>query len=403
MVEHLVRDQEVTGSNPAFPTIYEKCLYIEFSYKINYNGFGGIMTQEMIIKIIGMIIVPFTFVVAIIPKIKKVALQINAVDVPRGGRHIHDKLTPKLGGLGIFLGFLLGYMIFGTHSATMNAVLIGSFIIILIGLIDDITELTAFQQFVGQLAAACVLVFYGNLVISELTAFGLKIEFGVFTPFISLFFIIGCINCINLIDGLDGLSGGISSIYFLTTGIIAVIQQKSGLDFVIAFLMLGSTLGFLVYNFHPATIFAGDCGSNFMGFMISVIALLGFKNVTLTSLFIPLLIIAIPILDTLFAIIRRALKHEPLFKGDKFHIHHQLLKRNFSVKSTVAIIYIIDALFALASIVYVLNDAKLGYFLYGLLLVIVITFVAKTNIVFDQEEIKKKIRNRKIKKDSKKD
>ena len=199
-----------------------------------------------------------------------------------------------------------------------------------------------------------------------------------------------------MIDGLDGLSGGLSSIYFLTTGIIAVIQQKSGLDFVIAFLMLGSTLGFLVHNFNPATIFAGDCGSNFMGFMISVIALLGFKNVTLTSLFIPLLIIAIPILDTLFAIIRRTLKgHNPFTCPDKFHIHHQLLRRNFSVKATVIIIYIIDALFALASIVYVLNDSNLGYFLYGLLLLIVITLVAKTDIVFDQEEIKKKIKNRK--------
>lgn len=356
------------------------------------------MTQDMILKIIGMILVPFTFVVCIIPLIKKIAVQINAVDNPDNGRHLHPKVTPKLGGIAIFLGFLLGYMIFGTPSATMNAVLIGSFIIILTGVVDDITELRAHQQFIGQLAAACVVVFYGGLSINELTAFGLEIQFGAFSPFITLFFIVGCINCINLIDGLDGLSGGISSIYFLTTGIIAVIQQKSGLDFVLAFVMLGSTLGFLVYNFNPATIFAGDCGSNFFGFMISIIALLGFKNVTLTSLFIPLLILAIPILDTLFAIIRRALKHEPLFKGDKFHIHHQLLKRNLSVKTTVIIIYIIDALFAAASIVYVLNDAKLGYFLYGVLLFIVITFVAKTNVVFDQEEMKKKIKEKKKRK-----
>ncbi len=352
------------------------------------------MTQELIVRIIGMILVPFTVVVCFIPFVKKIAFQINAVDTPRGGRHIHKKITPKLGGLAIFIGFLLGYMIFGTHSVLMNAVLIGSFIIILTGVIDDITELTALQQFIGQVAAAAVLVFYGGLSINELTAFGFRIDFGIISPFVTMFFIVGCINCINLIDGLDGLSGGISSIYFLTTGIIAVIQQKSGLDFIISFIMLGSTLGFLIYNFNPASIFAGDCGSNFMGFMISVIALLGFKNVTLTSLFIPLLIIAIPILDTLFAIIRRALKHQPLFKGDKFHIHHQLLNRNLSVKTTVIIIYIIDSLFALASIVYVLNDKYLGYFLYGLLLLIVITFVAKTNVVFDSEDIKKKIKEK---------
>lgn len=373
---------------------------VVFFNKIHYNELGDFMTQEMIFKIIGMIVVPFTLVVCIMPFVKKIAFQINAVDEPRGGRHIHKNLTPKLGGMAIFLGFLLGYMIFGTHSAIMNAVLIGSFLIMLTGIIDDITELTAMQQLIGQLASALVLVFYGGLMIHELTAFGIRIEFGALAPFITMFFIVGCINCINLIDGIDGLSGGISSIYFLTTGIIAVIQQKSGLDFIIAFIMLGSTLGFLVYNFNPATIFAGDCGSNFMGFMISVIALLGFKNVTMTSLFIPLLILAIPILDTLFAIIRRALKHEPLFQGDKFHIHHQLLKRNFSVRTTVIIIYIIDGLFALASIVYVLNDAKLGYFLYGILLIIVLTFVAKTNVVFDQEEIKKKLQKKKKEKGS---
>ena len=343
------------------------------------------------IKILSMVAVPFIFVVAIMPFIKKVAFQVNAMDVPRG-RHIHKITTPKLGGLAIFLGFILGYMIFGTHSELMNGVLIGSFIIILTGVIDDIAELKPLPKFIGQLTAAAILVFYGNLVINNITAFGLCIEFGIFAKVITMFFIVGCINCINLIDGLDGLSGGISSIYFLTTGIIAVIQQKSGLDFILAFIMLGSTLGFLVYNFNPATIFAGDTGSMFMGFMISVIALLGFKNVTMTSLFIPLIILAIPILDTLFAILRRILKHEPISKGDKFHIHHQLLNRNISIKATVIIIYIIDALFASASVVYVLNDATLGYILYGILLLIVIIFVAKTNIIFDHEEIKKKFK-----------
>ena len=182
--------------------------------------------------------------------------------------------------------------------------------------------------------------------------------------------------------------------YFLTIGIIATIQGKTGLDFVLAFVMLGSTLGFLVYNFHPASIFAGDSGSMFMGFMIAVIALLGFKNVTMTSLIIPLLIIAIPILDTLFAIIRRALKGESITTGDKFHIHHQLLNRNLSQSATVLIIYVIDLLFAFASIVYVLKDARLGYIIYGILLFIVIIFVSTTNVVFDKDDIKDKIMNK---------
>lgn len=348
------------------------------------------MSQELILKITGMISIPFLFVVAIIPMIKNIAYQINAVDKPRGGRHIHTKLTPKLGGLGIFIGFLLGYMIFGTHSSVMNSILIGSFIVILVGVIDDITELKPSTQFLGQLVASLVVVIYGGLLIKDVSAFGIYIKFDIFAYPLTVFFILGCINCINLIDGLDGLSGGISSIYYLTVGIIAIIQNKTGLDFIMAFIMLGSTLGFLVYNFNPASIFAGDCGSNFMGFMISIIALMGFKNVTMTSFIIPLIILAIPILDTLFAIIRRFLKKQPLFQGDKFHLHHQLLNRNFTIRQTVIIIYIIDSLFAFASILYVLKDELLGYIVYGILLILVVILVLKTNIVFDREKIKQK-------------
>ena len=361
------------------------------------------MNQEVILKILLMILIPFLFVVSIIPYIKKVAVQINAIDIPRG-RHIHKKPTPKLGGIAIFLGFLLGYMLFGIHSDSMNAILIGSFILVLVGVIDDITELSAKTQFIGQLAAACVVVFYGDLLISDISAFGFYIEFSWISYPLTIFFILGCINCINLIDGLDGLSGGISSIYFLTIGIIATIQGKFGLDFILSFVMLGSILGFLIYNFSPATIFAGDAGSNLMGFMISVVALFGFKNVTMTSLIIPLLVIAIPILDTIFAILRRTLKGESPFKGDKFHIHHQLLNRNLSQRATVIIIYVIDLLFAFASIVYVLKDAVLGYITYGILLLIVIIFVAKTNVVVDADDMRKKIMDKldEIKKKSKK-
>lgn len=336
----------------------------------------------IITKTLLMILVPFLFVVAIIPFIKKIAHVVNAIDIPRG-RHIHKNPTPKLGGLAIFFGFLLGYMIFGTHSVIMNAVLIGSFIIIITGVIDDICELSPLYKFVGQLAAALVITIYGNLLIVDVSAFGIYLNFSILSYPLTIFFIIGCINCINLIDGLDGLSGGISAIYYTTVGIIAIMQGKLGLDYVLTFVMLGSVLGFLVYNFNPASIFAGDSGSMFMGFIISVIALLGFKNVTMTSLIIPLLIIALPILDTLFAIIRRILKGQNPALGDKFHIHHQLLNRNLSVKTVVIIIYLIDILFAFASIVYVLHDATLGYIIYGILTVIIMIFVVKTNVVFD--------------------
>ena len=340
------------------------------------------MTNELLAKIVLMVVIPFVFVALIIPFIKKIAVQVGAVDIPRG-RHIHKEPTPKFGGVAIFFGFLLGYMLFGTPSSQMNSILIGSFIILITGIVDDVVELKPSVKFTGQLLASLVIAVYGGILLKELSAFGLYVNFGIFKYPITIFFILGCINCMNLIDGLDGLSGGISSIYFLTIGIIATMQGKHGLDFVLTFVMLGSTLGFLLHNFNPAKIFAGDSGSNFLGFIIAVIALLGFKNVTMTSLIVPLLLIAIPILDTIFAIIRRTIKGESISQGDKFHIHHQLLNRNLSVRATVLIIYAVDALFALASIIYVLKDRYLGYIVYGILLAIVIVFVINTNVVYD--------------------
>ena len=263
------------------------------------------MSYNEIVKIFLMTFTSFLFVMLVTPFIIRVANHVGALDIPNK-RKVHTVPIPRLGGVGIFLGFLLGYMIYGTPSAIMNSVLIGSFIIVLTGVVDDIKPLDAKTKFIGQLIASLIIVFYGHLLINDLSAFNINIDFDWYISYpITIFFILGCINCMNLIDGLDGLSSGLSAIYFLTIGIIACFKGNIGLDLVITFVMLGSVLGFLVHNFHPATIFAGDSGSMFMGFIIAVVALLGFKNVTLTSLIIPLFILAIPICDTVFAIIRR--------------------------------------------------------------------------------------------------
>lgn len=347
------------------------------------------MDERIYIKIFLIVISTFIVSCGIVPFIKNIAFHVNALDIPNA-RKVHKKPMPRLGGLAIFTAFLFGYMAFGEPSATMNSILISSFIIVLTGVIDDIKPLKASTKFIGQVIAACVIVFYGKILMQDLSAFGIYIDFGVFAYPVTIFFILGCINCMNLIDGLDGLAAGISTIYFGTVGIIATMQGKFGLDFILTFIMLGSTLGFLVHNFNPASIFMGDSGSMFLGLIIAVIALLGFKNVTMTSLIIPLLILAIPILDTLFAILRRLLKGESISKPDKFHIHHQLLNRNLSQRTTVLVIYLINILFAACSIIYVLKDAVLGYITYGILLVIVLTFVFNTNVVFEKS-VKEKI------------
>ena len=333
------------------------------------------------------ILVTFIFSVVIMQLMKKIAVHVDAIDRPRsdeGNRHIHKKATPKLGGLGIFLAFLVGYMCFGEQSIRMNSILIGSFIVVLTGILDDIKPIRASHKLLGHIAAALIITLYGGILLDQISAFGYTLNFGIWSYPITIFFIIACTNIINLIDGLDGLSGGICTIFYITIAIIGFFQARYGsLVMTLTLIMLGSTLGFLLHNFNPATIFAGDCAT-FMGFIISIITLLEFKGPALISFFVPLTILGIPILDTLFAIIRRLLKKQPPFQADKAHLHHQLLGMNFSPKVTVLIIYAINILFAAASIFYTLRDATMGIILYIIIFVLVIWFVLHTTIISDK-------------------
>ena len=339
-------------------------------------------------KVILMVLIPLVFNLFFTPVVRIIAKHIGAMDIPNE-RKIHKKPIPRLGGLGMYCSFLLGYMFFGKESIQMNSILIGSSLIIITGIIDDIKPIPARYKFLGQLAAATVVACYGNILLRDISAFGLYVNFGFLSYPITILFIVSVINCINLIDGLDGLAGGISSIYFLTIGIIALMLNNSnGLDIILTFVMLGATLGFLYYNFNPASIFMGDSGSMFLGYMIAVIALLGFKNVTLTSFIIPILLLAVPIMDTLLAIIRRIINHKPIAMPDKNHLHHQFLKMNFSQKTTVLIIYLIDFLFAASSIIYVLGDSVMGIVIYIILFIIVTILIYKTDIIFDHSKQK---------------
>lgn len=346
-------------------------------------------------RVLLIVITTFVFTALFIPIVKKIAEFIGAMDIPNE-RKIHKTPIARLGGLGIYGGFLLGYMIFGQHSVQMNAVLIGSFIILVTGIIDDIKPVPAKYKLLGQIAGAAVIPLYGGIVLKDVSAFGLYLNFGVLAVPVTILFIVAIINCINLIDGLDGLSSGITSIYFLTVGVIGLLLNNSnGLDITLTFIMLGSTLGYLLHNFPPAKIFMGDSGSMFLGYIIAVIALLGFKNITLTSIIIPILLLAIPIMDTLFAIIRRIVNHKPIGMPDKNHFHHQLLKLNLSKRKTVLLIYLIDILFAAASILYAVGNRMLGTNIYGIiiyviLLILTLILVLKTNIIWDHDKKKNK-------------
>ena len=172
-----------------------------------------------------------------------------------------------------------------------------------------------------------------------------------------------------------------NSIYFVM-GIIGFIQgRQATLEITIIFIMLGATLGFLLHNFNPAKIFAGDTGSMFMGFIIAVVSLLGFKGAMFLSFMVPILVLAIPILDTLFAIIRRLLHKKSIFEADKDHMHHQFLKMHFSQRKTVLIIYLINILFSLAAILFTVGDSSMAVIIYITLLILTIWFILHTGIL----------------------
>ena len=336
-----------------------------------------------------LLIVFVTFITSLllVPIVKKIAIHVNAMDMPNE-RKVHKVPMPRMGGLAIFLSFMLGYMLYARESTMMLSVLIGSFLIVICGMLDDISPIRARYKFIIQIVAASAVCIYGNLTLDYISILGLNMYFPAPLNYvITIFFMVAIMNAINLIDGLDGLAAGISSIYFITISIIAfILNQMGGLDVILSLIMAGATLGFLVHNFPPASIFMGDSGSLFLGYIISVIALLGFKATTLTTLIIPICILAIPIFDTVAAIIRRLLKGQNIGKPDKEHFHHQLLKMKFSPRTTILIIYFITILFSAVSIFFVLGDQKISIIIYVILMIFLIFIVMKTDILFKHKK-----------------
>lgn len=343
--------------------------------------------QNEIFEVLKIVVIVAVFTALLFPMVKWISYHVGALDYPNE-RKVHKKPMPVMGGLMIYLGFLFGYMLFAPQSTQMLAILIASFIVVITGILDVIKPLRAREKLVGQVVAALIIVFYGKILLNDISFFGYYFDFGWLAYPITIVFIVAVMNCINLIDGLDGLADGISMIFFITIGVLAFIMHNLGsLEITIAFIMIGACLGFLIFNFNPAKIFMGEIGSMFLGFMIAVVCLLGFKAVTLTSLVVPMLILAIPILDTLFAILRRIIHHKPIYEADKQHLHHQLLNKKFSQKTTVLIIYAVSILFSSASVFYVLKDRKIGAIIYIILVLLITWVVLATNIVTDNAKL----------------
>ena len=294
-------------------------------------------------------VLPFVISLCLVPVCKKIgfALGIYALE---NARTVHHGKIVRIGGVAIYIAFLVSLALLWKADDSLNGILIGSSVVFIGALLDDIYDLPPKVKLLFQVSGTIIAMAVGNIYLTDFHILSFDISNSIITKIISFFWIVGITNAINLIDGLDGLSSGITSIVTLTIGLLGFFMGRRDIC-ILALCLSGSILGFLPYNFHPASIFVGDCGAQFMGFTVACMSLLGFKTTALITLGLPILVLFIPISDTLIAIIRRKLKGQRIMEADKGHLHHILMiKLKLGHKRTVVILYIVCLLFALSAI-----------------------------------------------------
>ncbi|HFI0135861.1 TPA: glycosyltransferase family 4 protein [Streptococcus suis] len=299
------------------------------------------------------------------PLVRFLSFKVGAVDNPNA-RRINKVPMPSAGGLAIFIAFTLAALWFlpgivthvnfhGTYFDYILPLVVASTIIVVTGFIDDVKELTPAPKMLGIVIAASIIWFF-----TEFHFDSFKIPFGgpfiIFPTWLSFFltvlWIVAITNAVNLIDGLDGLVSGVSIISLTTMGIVSYFFLHDSNIFLTLtiFILVAAIIGFLPYNYHPAIIYLGDTGALFIGFMIGVLSLQGLKNSTAVAVVTPMIILGVPITDTVMAIIRRKLSGRKISEADKMHLHHRLLSLGLTHRGTVLVIYAISFIFSLTSL-----------------------------------------------------
>ena len=301
-----------------------------------------------------------------VPVAKRIAVWFDAIDYPTA-RRVNMRPVPRMGGIALLGGLIVALVVlflgceflhwdnpFRPHpilDVNYWGVAVGVLFMFGVGLVDDVVSLRPKIKLVGQIIAACIVAGSGVLLSSIHNPFGGGfIEFGWFAYPLTVFYLVAFANIINLIDGLDGLAAGITAI---TAGTIFVFSLLSG-RYEAAFMsvaLLGVCLGFLRYNFNPASIFMGDSGALLLGFLLGIISLFAItRSVMFVSLLVPILAAGVPIIDTALAIVRRKLAHRPIDSADKGHIHHRLLEAGYTQKATVLIMWGWTAVLAMCAV-----------------------------------------------------
>lgn len=304
------------------------------------------------------------FVVAYLmtPHVKTFAERIGAIDIPKDERRIHDHPIPRMGGLAIFMGFIASVIIFVSFSSQVMGILLGALIIAAMGAVDDIVSLRPWIKLVVQVIAALVAIrcglYFSVITNPNILSYNVTINMGWLAFPLTVFWIVGCTNAFNLIDGLDGLAVGVSAISSFTLLVVSILVSDANTCFVLAALC-GACVGFMPYNMNPARIFMGDVGSQFLGFVLATVSIMGFfKLSALITVVVPMMAMLLPLADTTFAFTRRILHGQSPFHADRGHFHHRLLAMGLTQKQAVAVLYAFSAVMGLVSVIIAGRDRE---------------------------------------------
>lgn len=327
------------------------------------------------------LLIPLVISALITPILKLIALKLD-IYAQTNERTIHSGKIARIGGVAIYVSFIICLSFFMKTDNTINGILLGGTIMFIGGLIDDMVNLKPFSKFLFQAGAAVVLMLVGEVSLDVIRLpLGISIDMGIISVIVTFVWIIGITNAVNLIDGLDGLAGGISAIILIIISFLSVIEARLDIQ-TMSLILAGATIGFLLYNTFPASIFMGDCGALFLGFIISAISLLGFKSSTILTLALPILLLAVPIIDTIGAILRRKLSGHKFSQADKSHLHHLLMQR-FGHRNTVIILYAVTAMFGFTAYTYLVNKT-VGFIALFIIALIVELFIEFSGMISKQ-------------------
>lgn len=302
------------------------------------------------ISLFYLVLIPFLTTQMLVPLVSKLSITFGGVDAP-DERKIHTVAVPRLGGVAIFFGFIIA-VLFIPEAPQVRGILMGGVIVFLTGVVDDVVGLRAVQKLAGQGLAALAVILVGNFSLTTVgNPFGLgTIELGWFALPFTLFALVGVMNAVNLMDGLDGLAGGYTVLACITFAIFGY-RFNIPLLMYLPLALCGATAGFLIFNTHPARIFMGDAGSLLLGYCLGVFSILLMKNsVGNYSVLTPLLILAVPVIDTLVVMGCRWCCSKSIFSPDKTHLHHRLLDLGIGHRMTVLIVYGIAYLYCMLAL-----------------------------------------------------